>query len=95
MNNEAHFHRRNLPHIYSPEASYFITYRLKGTIPLYTIKELKMKYEDKIRLNSIEESYRYQKIFFSEYDKLLNSAYYGRQRFYVKKIFQGFNFILY
>ena len=39
--NEIHFHRRNLPHIYIPERTYFITFRLKGSLPQNIINELR------------------------------------------------------
>ncbi len=41
MHNEAHFHRRNLPHIYIPNSTYFITSRLKGSISEKQIEELR------------------------------------------------------
>lgn len=40
MQEEAHFHRRNLPHIYVPNSTYFITFRLKGSIPQIQLKQL-------------------------------------------------------
>jgi putative transposase len=72
MNKEAHFHRRNLPHIYLSEASYFITYRLKGSLPVNKIEELRKEYETKIEEGSYENIYEAQKLFFTRYDDLLN-----------------------
>ena len=39
------FHRRNLPHYYKPNSTYFITFRVKGSIPLKHLLILKKKYE--------------------------------------------------
>ena len=74
MNKEAHFHRRNLPHIYLPEASCFITYRLKGSLPLSVINELKKKFEFNKKMSGKIDVYKLQKLFFAGYDDLLNSA---------------------
>lgn len=64
------FHRRNLPHYYIPHSTYFITFRVKNSIPLNKLLFIKNKY-DKLRLkqknhSTINENYFY------EYDLLLN-----------------------
>jgi hypothetical protein len=38
------FYRKNLPHIQPPGETFFITYRLAGSLPLSTIEQLKSKY---------------------------------------------------
>ncbi len=43
MNDEVHFHRRHLPHIYLPNAVYFITFRLAGSLPAEAIEKLTEK----------------------------------------------------
>ena len=71
--NEIHFHRRNLPHFYRANSTYFITYRLKGTIPFKILEELRRKYsQEKIPVNK-EEKYELDKLFFLEYDNYLDS----------------------
>ncbi|MEE9431402.1 MAG: transposase [Melioribacteraceae bacterium] len=71
--NEIHFHRRNLPHFYRVNSTYFITYRLKGTIPIKVLEELKSKYSQEKVPTTKEEKYRLDKLYFSEYDKYLDS----------------------
>ena len=34
-------YRRNLPHFQPPDATFFVTFRLYGTLPVSVIKELK------------------------------------------------------
>jgi REP element-mobilizing transposase RayT len=63
------FTRRNLPHIYYPEGTYFITYRLHDSIPINLITELKKKYE-----NSYEEPSIREKRIFKKYDELLDKG---------------------
>ncbi|NOX16682.1 MAG: hypothetical protein GXO87_00155 [Chlorobi bacterium] len=69
--NAIHFHRRNLPHIYKPFSSYFITFRLKGSLPLQKLYELKQKY-DRLEPKTKEEKYENLRNFFVEYDELLH-----------------------
>ena len=71
--NEIHFHRRNLPHFYRINSTYFITYRLIGTIPINVLEELKAKYSQEIGQTSKEKKYKLDKLFFSEYDNYLDS----------------------
>lgn len=40
MSDEEHFHRRHLPHLYLPNAVYFITFRLAGSLPSEAIESL-------------------------------------------------------
>ena len=70
---DIHFHRRNLPHFYKPNATYFITYRLYGTIPKEKIAHLRYEQYEKKPAISKEERYQQDKIFFNEYDKLLHN----------------------
>ncbi|MFA6981150.1 MAG: transposase [Ignavibacteriaceae bacterium] len=52
---ERHFHRRNLPHLYYNDGTYFITYRLFGSMPNAILSELNKIYisEMKIDLNKL------------------------------------------
>lgn len=71
--NNTHFHRRNLPHFYRPNSTYFITYRLKGSIAITKLKELKESEEFTKEYKSKAEKYLRDKKFFAEYDNLLNN----------------------
>lgn len=44
MQEHKYVYDRNLPHIQPNEATFFITYRLKGSIPLNKIAKLKKEY---------------------------------------------------
>lgn len=70
---EPHFHRRHLPHIYLPERTYFVTFRLKGSLPVSKIKELKNRKEFTVIPKTKEEKYKQDSKFLLEYDKLLHA----------------------
>lgn len=69
---QTHFHRRNLPHYYLPNSTYFITYRLKGIIPRKVLQVLNDKYYKSRNPISKFEKYNNDILFFAEYDKLLD-----------------------
>ena len=69
--NNTHFHKRNLPHFYRPNSTYFITYRLKDSIPINVLRELREKKEFNRDFKSKEEKYESDKKFFAEYDNIL------------------------
>ena len=69
---ERHFHRRNLPHLHYYEGEYFITFRLKDSLPLSEIKTLKEEVEKSSGDLSIKE-----KRLFRKYDDLLDSGQFG------------------
>ena len=69
--NAIHFHRRNLPHIYKPFSTYFITFRLKGSLPLTKLLLLREKYEQ-LNPKTKDEKYENMKSFFFEYDELIH-----------------------
>lgn len=75
---DAHFHKRNLPHIYIPERTYFITFRLIDSLPYKKIYELKNSIDFKTISKSKAEKYNNDKKFFAKYDELLNKGNYGR-----------------
>ena len=68
--NSLSFHRRNLPHYYLPNSTYFITFRVKDSIPLKKLLQLKIKY-DKLRTTQKSKS-DINDNYFYEYDSLLN-----------------------
>lgn len=73
--------RRNLPHIYPEGAIFFITFRLKNSIPLDVLE--KMQEEREVKLAEIRQNkklteqeknealYAEEKRFFGKYDKAL------------------------
>ncbi len=67
-----YFHRRNLPHLHYNEGEYFVTFRLKDSLPLPEIKKLKDDLE-----NSPEELSIREKRLFKRYDELLDSGKFG------------------
>ena len=68
----AHYHRRHLPHIYLDEAIYFITFRLKGSIPIHRLYELNSITASKSNFPSREKRYEIDRIFFAKYDEILD-----------------------
>jgi REP element-mobilizing transposase RayT len=64
MTDEEHFHRRHLPHIYLPNAVYFVTFRLAGSLPVHALEDLK----EKARL---QKKARFS---FVDYDKALETS---------------------
>ncbi|MBI5824503.1 MAG: hypothetical protein HZB18_10785 [Chloroflexi bacterium] len=74
------FFQRNLPHYHLPNAAYFITFRLAGSLPVEAWKRLKEEYELEKRLLSSkfkghelqEERYKTQKRHFARFDALLD-----------------------
>ncbi len=64
MSDEEHFHRRHLPHVYLPNAVYFITFRLAGSLPKHALEDL----TEKARL---QKKARFS---FVDYDKALEES---------------------
>jgi hypothetical protein len=87
---DIHFHRRNLPHFYRSNSTYFLTFRLKGSLPKSKIIELQNRAEFRKQCKTKTEKYNRDKKFFYEYDKLLDR---NISRIYHLKIFQIANFI--
>ncbi len=69
---ERYFHRRNLPHLHYNEGDYFVTFRLKDSLPLSEIKRLK----DELDISAEELSIKEKRIF-KKYDDLLDSGKFG------------------
>ena len=76
-------YRRNLPHIQPPGATFFVTFRLYGSLPVSVIKELKEEakiLEDQIRNNVNDRLkrkrliYDQRKLYFGKFDKLLDKG---------------------
>ncbi len=78
-------YRRNLPHIHPPGATFFVTFRLAGSLPQEVLERLKEEREEeerqlKERLQGAalrREQYQLQKKFFGRYDDWLDRMAYG------------------
>ena len=77
-------YRRNLPHIHPVGATFFVTFRLQGSLSYHLIETLKEDYEIKIQeiesshwLDPEAEKLRQQKLFFKKYDSALDKIYNG------------------
>ena len=85
MINKKTYYQRNLPHYQPPGYTFFVTYRLDGSLPVETIKRLKEERKSELRKisgynNKVvrNEKYKeYQKIYFGKFDKLLDGSDYG------------------
>jgi len=75
---------RNLPHYHPVGKTFFITFRLHGSIPLVQLNQMKNQYEIKknelFRLQGKEldfnsKLYSLQKMYFLKFDELLDKAY--------------------
>lgn len=76
---EAHFHKRNLPHIYLDESIYFITTRLKDSLPLSKLLELKNRPSLKSVPKSKSDKYYKNRLLFKYYDELLDKGEFGEK----------------
>ncbi len=52
---ERYFHRRNLPHLHYNEGNYFVTFRLKGSLPSVELQKLKEDLENSTEELSIKD----------------------------------------
>ena len=74
------FYQRHLPHYQPPGCTFFVTFRLTGSLPFYVIQKLKAEHEAQLKLISgIEdqkvkkEQYRnYQTSYFEKFDSILD-----------------------
>ena len=78
-NKTKEYYRRNLPHIQPIGAAFFVTFRLKDSIPKAKIWNLKNQFDQKVELleevNPIDldfQLYNERKRFFAQYDDLLD-----------------------
>ncbi len=72
LNLDLHFHRRNLPHIYKANSTYFVTFRIKGSISGTKLNELRHWKEELEDPQTKEMKYYQESLFFSRYDKILD-----------------------
>ncbi len=73
------FYRRNLPHILPIGATFFITFRLYGSLPVAVLKKINDKYEEKIKkAYSDKEDFKQERLdaieleYFEEFDDALH-----------------------
>lgn len=79
------YYKRNLPHYQPPGYTFFVTYRLDGSLPVEIIKQLKAEREKALKVISgytdikvRKEKYKtYQSQYFGKFDKLLDGSSYG------------------
>ncbi len=80
-----YFYRRNLPHIQPPDASYFVTFRLAGSLPKDAVIRLKNKqHEIEEEIKNIKDSIEraknltnVRKRYFKMFDKYLGQVNHG------------------
>ena len=75
------YYRRNLPHIIPRGETFFITFRLKDTIPFEVVMRLKAEYDereiiiDKLKIDTTkkdEQRYNNHKKYFADFDTFLD-----------------------
>jgi len=80
-----YYYRRRLPHIQPRDATYFVTYRLVGSIPKIMLTKLKSEKEDferkllrvKDENKRAELLYNYRKRYFKKFDDILDKIVSG------------------
>jgi len=84
MDHHREYYRRHLPHWQPAGATFFVTFRLKGTLPLEKIQNLKKEQErekkDFIKLSRDEkrkQNYLNERRYFGKWDNLLDQAEFG------------------
>ncbi|MFK8005701.1 MAG: transposase [Saprospiraceae bacterium] len=89
------FYRRTLPHILPIGATFFVTFRLHGSLPHGFMQKLTEDFEAKVFeirtsfwLNPEAEIYRQQKIFFKRFDEGLDKVYNGVRYLESEKVAQ-------
>ncbi len=87
---------QRLPHIQPIGACFFVTFRLFGSIPFAVLKDLKLDYENKCSKakdlqdehEKNKELFKIRKLFFAEYDKLLDDIKSGPTYLKIPEILQ-------
>lgn len=77
------FFYRHLPHYHLPNATFFITFRLAGSLPVEVVKQLREEKEGKLRRLAEQyqgkelqqERYKLSKKMFARYDDYLDKGY--------------------
>jgi putative transposase len=79
------YYKRNLPHYQPVGYTYFVTYRLNGSLPVEVIKKLKSERENQLKEITfisdktirLEMYKKMQSNYFGKFDKLLDASNYG------------------
>lgn len=79
------YYKRNLPHFQPIGYTYFVTFRLHGSLPVQIIKQLKDEREKHLKVITgfesktvkLKEYKNYQSVYFGKFDKLLDASDYG------------------
>ncbi|MGH2567499.1 MAG: transposase, partial [Bacteroidota bacterium] len=79
MRDDRTFFRRKLPHDQLEYATFFITFRLAGTLPGEAVERLRAEREKALRAVGQEDilSYRFQMEYFAKYDAILDGTTHG------------------
>ena len=84
MNQHREYYHRHLPHWQPTGATFFVTFRLKGTLPFEVIQALKEERErekkDVTKLpkdERIKQNYLDERRYFGKWDNLLDKAEFG------------------
>ena len=98
------YYERNLPHWHPPGATFFLTYRLAGSIPLAVLRQMKEESDEEIKLaektlqGADLEARRYeiQRRFFGQYDAALdtnpNGPYWLRESAVAELVIESLRF---
>jgi len=98
------YYERNLPHWHPPGATFFLTYRLAGSIPLAVLRQMKedsdelLKLAEKTLQGATLEAQRYQiqRRFFGQYDAALdtnpNGPYWLRESAVAELVIESLRF---
>lgn len=90
------YYKRNLPHYQPPGYTFFVTFRLNGSLPVEIIKRLKEEREKELKviagydnIKVRKEKYRnYQSKYFGRFDKLLDGSTFGPKWLREEKVAQ-------
>ena len=82
MKEDTPYYRRNLPHYQPEHATYFVTFRLAGSLPIEVIARMKEGREadekllirEKSKVKQREQLYDLQKRYFGKFDTLLDDS---------------------
>jgi len=74
-NETTFFYRRNLPHWSVKDPLYFVTFRLKNTIPQKIFDNIRKEYEESVKLSEKhEELKQIQRVYFKKIESILDQC---------------------
>jgi len=99
MHHHKNYYERNLPHIQPENGTFFLTYRLYGSIPISVIREFKARYDGILRINHAITSNRLRRLqmsYFLSFDNCLdrefNEPYWLKEPDVAEIVFQSLLF---